>query len=307
MLSKTKPIVIACLLIAASIFIVPQGYATELKSAEALLARMAEASRSLNYSGTFTYEDGAGSVESLAITHKVQQGVEIEHIAHLNGPPRVFTLPPKSANCESVGSLLLKGGNGAFKSNPNYEYSVRGRNRVAGRYVDLLRVIPKDEFRYGFTLGLDEETGLMLFALVRSPKRVLERVQFTSLNLLGREHSDVSPVEDSECQDLQVISQSPLAPTWVPDGFTLAGYTHSEKTGHVETYTDGLVSFSVTVQTRLSQSNEALQGEAQRGATVIKLALVAVENVPVQITIVGEIPPATANRILRLVRPANKG
>ncbi|MBX2859032.1 MAG: MucB/RseB C-terminal domain-containing protein [Cellvibrionaceae bacterium] len=306
MLSRIKHLR-SIVVIFTAVVVGPQCFAAERESAEVLLARMAEASRSLNYSGTFTYEDGAGSVESLAITHKVQEGVEIERIAHLNGPPRVFSLPQKSSNCESVGSLLLKGDGAAFKPNPNYAYSVRGRNRVAGRIVDLLRVIPKDELRYGFTLGLDVETGLMLFAVVRSPKRILERVQFTSLNLQGGESSNAQLAKNTPCQELRVISRSPLAPTWVPDGFALAGYTYSEKTGHVETYTDGLVSFSVTVQTRLAESNEALQGEAQRGATVIKLALVAVENVPVQITIVGEIPPATANRILRLVRPSNKG
>ena len=205
-----------------------------------------------------------------------------------------------------MGSLLLMGSGSSFKPNPNYDYSVRGRNRVAGRVVDLLRVLPKDQYRYGFTLGLDQETGLMLFAVVRSPKRILERVQFTSLNISSPPASE-PPADKPSCKDLQVTSESPLAPTWVPNGFTLAAYTYSEKTGHVETYTDGLVSFSLTVQNRLAKSKEALQGEAQRGATVIKLALVAVENAPVQITIVGEIPPGTANRILRSVRPAQRG
>jgi len=295
-------------------FISPLSFSSEL-SAEELLARMASAGRSLNYSGVFTYEDGGGTVEALKIKHSVIDGVEHEEISHLNGPARNYALPKKDSGCESVGSKLLMAGGSSFKPNANYNYSVRGESRIGGREVDLLKVLPKDEFRYGLTLGLDKETGLLLLAVVASPRKLLERVQFTSLSIdepasEGSSSSQAAEAENelgSDCPETQTKSASPLAPTWLPPGFTLAAYTYAPKTGHVETYTDGLVSFSVTVQPQVERSNEALQGEAQRGATVIHLALVAVDKVLVQATVIGEIPPGTANRILRSLRPPSKG
>ena len=86
MLSRIKYYLLAASLFSALVA-VPLPALSEVKSAAALLARMAKASRTLNYSGTFTYEDGAGSVESLTVSHTVDQGIEIERIAHLNGPP----------------------------------------------------------------------------------------------------------------------------------------------------------------------------------------------------------------------------
>lgn len=280
-----------------------------------ILRRMGAAMQENNFRGEFTYQHGSsGAMEALEIVHAIINGVEYEKINHLNGPEREFLLLGANMDCLSPGRKFLRGGTVAErderKVNLDRYYTARfiGDDRVAGREVSILKITPKDNFRYGYTLGVDAETGLLIKSLVTtSQKVVLERIQFVSLDLdqnLTSEHFAIDTantrqqvLQSDNCNKLQNDSESsPWQPKWIPGGFILAEYNYSEDDGHMETYTDGLASFSVFVNDRQSLQ---LGQPVWRGATVAMMNVLpkANENNHLYVTIVGEIPVETARRI----------
>ena len=48
------------------------------------------------------------------------------------------------------------------KLSQNYDFIKLGKDRIAGRFVDTIRIVPKDDFRYQYLVFLDEENGLLL-------------------------------------------------------------------------------------------------------------------------------------------------
>ena len=74
-----------------------------------------------------------------------------------------------------------------------------------------------------------------------------------------------------------------------------AGRASFNSIGDVVLYTDGLAAFSVFVLPQ--SSGEGAQGRAQRGATVAYMKQVEFNGNPYTVTVVGEIPARTAQRV----------
>ena len=287
-----------------------------------LFLRMSKAGKTLSYRGAFTYEYG-GMLEALQIVHGVVDDVEYELIRHLNGPKREFVRTNSELGCNTVGHHLITGGiiDGSAMAS-GYQFLLRGEDRVAGRNIVVLHAQPKDDYRYGFTLGIDKETGLLLTSIVTSAEqKVLERLQFISLDVgielpkntfsLGEPYRKV--VDSSNC-GVEVVRRSVWRPAWIPKGFVQSAYKYSATDGHIETYTDGFASFSVfvkdaTMQSTLREQGAGVkleQGLAQRGATVAMMSMVEQAGAEqagesLHVTVVGEVPSATARKISRSI------
>lgn len=91
----------------------------------------------------------------------------------------------------------------------------------------------------------------------------------------------------------------------MPSGFMSAGVNRSESVGDMMMFTDGLSSFSVFV--RPSVDGVAAQGQAQRGATVAFMQQYRFGQDIYTVSVVGEIPARTAQRIASSIRPAEQG
>lgn len=281
-----------------------------------LLERMAEANRQLSYQGVFTYEHG-GSLKTVKAYHSVRDGQEFERIIHLSGPKREVVRRGSKLDCQRLGDAMLRGSSEGLSDisrghiENNYSLYKRGEDRVAGREVDIIHVVPKDSFRYGYALGVDKETGLLLQSmLIGNDKGVLERFQFVDITIgtlvndmaLEPKHSDhhqvsmdVSPCLDDKGNISPELTKHWLA-SWLPPGFALSGY-HTEPENGRETlvYTDGLAVFSVFVDSGDAITAPAMQ--AQRGATVAFLSHIEHSNNKYVICVVGEIPIETAKRV----------
>ena len=116
----------------------------------------------------------------------------------------------------------------------HYVMTVVARERVAGREAWSLDITPKDEFRYGYFMSLDAETGLPLKLSLKTANNevMLERLNFVHLETgveFQREdfelsHSKHLQTDLSDCVSKvgrMVVGKSPLRPTWVPPGFVL--------------------------------------------------------------------------------------
>jgi sigma-E factor negative regulatory protein RseB len=192
-----------------------------------------------------------------------------------------------------------------------YDLVVAGESRVAGRDAVVISLSPKDQYRYGFELHLDKETGLPLKSLLLDDHgRLLERLQYTRLQTdspsaaLLQASANCKPV-------LQVTGKkSANAPVdwrsdWLPPGFEL---THSnvrksaQSKGNVTSlmYEDGLARFSVFLEPL--DGAQASDTRTQLGPTVAVSRRLNTPKGEVMATVVGEIPIGTAERIALSMR-----
>ena len=87
----------------------------------------------------------------------------------------------------------------------------------------------------------------------------------------------------------------PWRPQWLPEGFVLL-VAPRRPSDDVLTYSDGLAVLSVFVAASESQSAET--GRAAQGATVAVTRSMQLGGKSVVVTVVGEVPPATASRVV---------
>lgn len=286
-----------------------------------ILSDMSVAMKDANYRGRVTYEH-SGKLEVFEVVHGVIDGREYERLIHLNGPQRDLAKTAPANNCDTFGGRLLRGvgvrlpdGRSTYLKE-HYKVRVIGTDRVAGREAWGLQLFPRDENRHGIIMSVDKLSGLPLRALVLSSQRaVLERLHFVSLDTditLGLEEFS-RPADQGEassldeCRDLsRPIAGSSWKPAWLPPGFVLSGYSYSDRDGHMETYTDGLASFSVFVKSVASSANThnrvPVSPGIKRGATVIVMSLNKDTSPPVHITVLGEIPRSAAAKIASTIQ-----
>ncbi len=292
---------------------------------DVILSRMASSSSRL-YSGTLTYES-QGAISSLRVSRLVSDGQLFEQVERLDGPNRSNTFAGEPNSCISTGNFLIRGG--AFKKesgvevylSKNYEFSIRGLDRIADREVVVVQISPRDEFRYGLTLGIDRDSGVLLKSLVTAPgEKVLERFQFVSLHLEKKNTASdaiataTKPLCLAQNDAAMVAKKSPWGPTWLPKGFILAASNFSNEDGFMQTYTDGLASFSLFIKSPPGVADKRGevrigQGVAQLGSSLAVMAVKILDGQAVHVTVVGEVPPKTAREVIRSVSvksaPAN--
>ena len=286
------------------------------------LDRMSHSFRELNYQGSFTYEQG-DSIEALKISHAVFDGKEFERLEHMDGEPREIIRRGHSLECLHPGHNLVRmftAGQGLQSGlapmaelEQFYDLSMQGQSRVAGRAAVELAIIPRDTHRYGHRLSLDKETGLVLKAVLYGPKNiVLERFKFVQISVPAN-----LAVEDFSGSELSHEAQHTERPMntdsnadrwrvdWLPGGFNRIGL--APEAGDMQSYTDGLAVFSIFLEAVSTdpRSEVSAGGLAQRGATVAYSHSILLNGLPHRVTIVGEIPQQTAERVAASVTSVN--
>lgn len=194
-----------------------------------------------------------------------------------------------------------------------YELAVIGKSRVAGRNAVIVSITPRDQYRYGFELHLDRETALPLKSLLLNDQgQLLERFQFTRLNTSAAlTDRDLQP--SGECTPVAVSnSKAPEVPAtqawhldWLPPGFQLTNSisrkdTQTKATVDSLMYDDGLARFSVFLES--TEGASVSETRTQLGPTVAVSRRLNTVDGEVMVTVVGEIPIGTAERIALSVR-----
>lgn len=270
---------------------------------EQWLGKLAQAVSELEYSGLVTFEH-AGLLETLQVVRAVRGGEQVERVRYLSGTPRELISYGSGGHCTydaspSIRTSLLNVA-GQQQVQRAYQFILRGGERIADREAVVIEARPRDRYRLGLVVSLDRETGLPLKSmLVSTQGRVLERYQFVQL--------DLSPVKDSALQAVSSnarridnrngcdASQSRWQVRWLPEGFKVVSVKPLSD-GDMLVFSDGLGVFTVFVQ-RLGPELEDFKGRAIRGATVAYMDRMEVNGVAYTVTVVGEIPDATARRV----------
>lgn len=282
------------------------------------LTRASEAVRTTNYRGVLVYLR-EGKMDTLRIVHRYKNGNERERLISLSGEPRevirdngvvTCVLPNKQVvlvakhNMQNllsnVASLVA---NGLQK---NYEVKDLGKERLADRMCHVVAVQPKDEYRYGYRLLIDEQTHLPLKLDLVRDKKVLEQMMFTDIEF-PKQISDAAlkPTYDTHAYRWirHQAAQTTAAPetvkgewhsTDLPAGYRMAESGWRRVSGgnlaRQMLFTDGIATVSAFVA---QVSDHPFIGSTTMGA----VNAYGRETDGHQITVVGEVPNATVRFI----------
>lgn len=163
---------------------------------EVSLVRAALAGRTATYEGVIVYR-GDNDVQVLQVQHRFAHGSERERLASLTGDPRqvlridkhLVCFLPKDRMLSMERPPLLKGllselnADRLRELSQWYEYRALGQDRVAGRNCNGVAVVPRDQYRYGYEVWADADTGVPLkLSLQGAGGETLEQVMFTGIH-----------------------------------------------------------------------------------------------------------------------------
>ncbi|GAA5218397.1 MucB/RseB C-terminal domain-containing protein [Corallincola platygyrae] len=301
------------------------------KAPELLLQRMSDAFRQESYVISMVQNFG-GRIEPLRLEHGFVDGHEISHLSYLNGPLRDIVRkdgtvsyleserPAYSLKARQMDGPIPKPFLGDISAiSENYRFVMGGKSRTAGRIAQLVRITPTEPDRYGLLVWSDVETGFLLRADVISREGdIVEQLQVVSIRLMDEPSEHLQSIAASQLP--QTVPQPERRDTedlvewnvgWMPAGFELVNQDQHRLalTNDVVDYmmfSDGLIKFSVYIN--------KVESQEERGSLVTRgaLSLFSLINSGVEITVVGRMPPETAQRIAETVypvveKPRNKG
>lgn len=281
--------------------------------------RMSHSFRELNYRGAFSYQQG-DRMRSFRIAHAVIDGEEYERLEYLDGEQRHVVRKGHKLDCVHAGHKLIrfivptglgkKADEQLLGVEQHYQLHIESRGRLAGRDVVNLLIRPKDPYRYGYLLSLDEQTALPLRSeLLGENGAVLERFQFVELEVgVAMDKSEFDAMEKMVSAEHPGSSSPESFPTiagewqpgWVPDGFSAVKSSRRPASKDMATYTDGLAVFSVFLE-RMQGAEKRGDGMVRKGATTAYSRALELASQPYRVTVVGEIPRQTAERIAQSV------
>lgn len=288
---------------------------------EKWLEKMHHAAHMINYDGTFVYDQN-DELTSMQIIHSVDATGEFERLISLDGSGREVIRSGDSVTCilPDKKSVVVdkRRADEAFppqfplkieQLSDYYNFHLNGEARVAGRVAKKLIIEPKDEYRYGHTLWIDSQTGLLLKDhLIGEKGNVVEQFMFTQINYpskIGKDRfkSDVKKKKFVwyKAKEPEIKNKTKQSMSWkvkqLPAGFVPGVARHhkmSMSAMPVEhlMFSDGLTSISVFVEKEMENSKN-LVGGSKMGA--VNAYGRAVDQY--HVTVVGEVPQATVKMV----------
>lgn len=284
------------------------------KDADAWLERIGPALEQQNYQGTLVTVSG-NSMETLGVFHAWDNGRERMRLVAMTGPRREVIRDDQLVMCIGTGlGAVGYEGDASGKWNPAGRFAEAGKlpnyrarlgivGRVAARDAQVVELQPKDQWRYGYRLWLDHETGLPLrIALLGESGQPLEQMAFTEFRTTKPAPEDLRPSTTEGLRRVQNLKVNRAAdPGWrvvpPPAGFSLrSGRRLGESVQLL--YSDGLASVSVYI--------EPLSG-SRRGETSVRRGAVNVHtrfDDGRRVVAIGKVPAATVRYFARRAVPA---
>jgi sigma-E factor negative regulatory protein RseB len=306
-------------LIAALLAVVSTANAGD-REARQWLERMSEALATRNYEGRFFHLRDSRR-ESMRIYHRVDKGKVTERLVSLDGSGREIIRNQSEVICylpdrrtvlveKRTDDSTLLAAVPAYNEELEAHYNIeRGPfTKALGRRTQVINVTPRDQFRYGYRLWLDDETAMPLKSqLCDREGNVIEQILFAELNFRDRIPADsLKPSISGEGfrwirQDAQPQLAGGQVGGWgvirLPAGFRLTAWRIQFIAGSTVpvqhlVYSDGLASVSVFIEPSDPQA-QPMKGLAKVGAAFAFSRAMDGH----QVTAVGEVPPVTLEAI----------
>ncbi len=314
--------ILVALLLAASL----PAAAGASKDTSHWLERMSAAMSQMTYQGTFVYVQGDED-ETMRITHVSDEAGVRERLVSVSGAQREILR-------DSNGVRWVKGDDHSVMEAPSfgrsffpeipltpsdeasvsYRFEVGNTERIAGYSARKVKIIPRDHYRYGYNLWLEERSALLLkWELLDSRNQPLAKLMFTELRL-GSEVDLKELKSSSKLQEYKTLesglppggSTSHSKPKWqannLPPGFRLTAHRYFGQQGeelyeHL-VYSDGLAAVSIYVESIGEGQQDQETGISKMGTTHAFSRQVN----GVLITVVGDVPAATVQSIGKSVK-----
>ena len=288
--------------------------------------RMLQAGQSLNYKGNMIGIRGS-NVELMGIVHRIDANGQQERIYSLNGVPReiirksgelICYLPDKNMGLQ--GKLFQDQrffpaftDKEITKLGDYYNFEMGQVDRIVNREAQMIKIEPKDEYRYGYQLWIDKQTGLLLqSACVDHKGMALERYMFTEVEIdVPIDDADLEPSEAAKLglNWVQVDSPQPMDNSEmtckldnIPAGFELVHSmvkpaTDKQNMMSQYVFSDGLSNFSLFVEHMYNSDDMKMEGAYQLGVVNVYSRIIDGDR----ITMMGEIPKITAKTVAMAV------
>lgn len=285
------------------------------------LYKMSKAMHNLNYEISFV-QTSPSDMDSFVYRH-IKQGTKVyaqlvtldgdqqeiiqrgNLVSYFQANAKAFTINTSSI-IDSLPTVL----NADFaKLSKNYDFIKLGKDRVAGRIVDVIRIVPKDHFRYQYLLFIDEKNSLLLRAdMLDREGNLLNQFRVITLYIDDRLRGLIDYLNKVSMPPLlkSLQSESPVSFTWkaswLPQGFKLIHQNKDLIDGDMTDnafFSDGLFTFTLFV----SDAGSASVGENSwhQGAYTIYSEVVGNKEV----TFIGQLPVETAKQIVQDVMFSN--
>jgi sigma-E factor negative regulatory protein RseB len=309
-------------------------------SVEGLLTRMHDAQQRVGYEGTVVYLH-ANRLATLRVARSIDDGDSKESLLALSGPIRAVARNAHGVTCMLPDALTFatpRGHrSGLLRSVPldfarirrHYRLQPLGASRVAGRDTDVIGIVPRDAYRYGYRFFIDRASGLPLkIDLMDDGAEPIEQVMFTQVEIRSvasdhagsgasakrppgiaaagaRPDSEDAAESDSSGDSAASLPRASAAEsgwrlTRVPPGFEPLAPSESVSPESVIEHlvvSDGIASVSVYIE---AAGTQGLEGAARVGAITALGGRVAGDY---HATVVGEVPERTAQMLLEGLEP----
>ncbi|MBS0909000.1 sigma-E factor regulatory protein RseB [Tatumella sp. JGM118] len=304
-----------------SLLLSPFVSAQQPAAPETMLQQMEKASTSLNYELAYINVSRQG-IESLRYRHAIVDGQTYAQLLQMDGPRREviqrgndisyfdaglqpFTLPGEHI-LDGLPSVLYADFN---RLHNFYDFIPVGRSRVADQMCDVLRVVSRDGSRFSYVIWLDVDTSLPLRVdLLDQDGEPIEQFQVISF-----------AVDQGVVHMMQGLKNANLPPAlslpggektafrwktgWIPSGMQMISQNRRQlpnvnKSFETRLYSDGLFSFTINVT---DADKNSINQTYRTGRRTVQIE---VRNNK-EISVVGELPAATAKRIADNVDAGN--
>lgn len=245
-----------------------------------------------NYSGVIVIAQGQ-KVESLAVEHKMHNGVESLHMKTLSGAPREllkqggristnalpkrYKLSSTAITTQTTFSQFASAGD-----NKIYRVSLAEKSRIADRDTQVVEIKAKDNLRYSYRLWLDTETGLPLKVMtVDGNNNAVEQIAFTQIT--------ITPVDKVSKPKVMKSKKALKNPYKDVNGFKLLAIENKIDSQHF-LYSDGLVSVSLYIDSSKQKEQAQMSKDSVNGLVL--------GNGSKRIVVLGKVPMLTLEEFL---------
>jgi sigma-E factor negative regulatory protein RseB len=300
------------------------------------LVQIQSAAKTLDYAGTFVYQQG-GQIRTSNMAHIVRDGLEQEKVVILDGVKREYIrrndevtrympetktlLVEKRVTRDIFPAILVANTDDLAQY---YRVILQGTERVAGKKCQIILLSPIDKLRYGYRLCAEYETHLLLRAQTQDANNsVIEQMLFTELRI-GRIDSDSVKPGFPDTHDWQVkyadVIEKVSLPRWEvtpPPGFKQIQAVRHILTGRQRSasasdrkadsarrevsqlvYSDGLAAISVFIEPYTSGKIERIM---HQGA----MNIIGRRHGQYWVTVMGEAPDLAVRQVINSITLIN--
>lgn len=322
MLSHSHTTKAAACIVFCGFFSGPPAIAGEASTPQDWIDRMGNAVQITNYAGTVVRVRD-GKVDTFKVVHTVKDGVVREKVVIQDGngleiirngnevhcilPDRESVLVEEWNNQSTLFSTLPSSD---IRFGNEYDVLIKKFERVAGRKSAKLAILPHDNYRYGYRIWLDTETGFPLQTqLIGDDNVPLEHVKFADISIdqdIGSSALVSSYITDNWkwYTEPRLTMKREVQSEWVadnvPSGFRVVSTQQKilpdadDPLTHI-VYSDGLVTVSVFISpvTDEKKPRRSSVGASNSYSTVVD---------DYRVTAVGQVPQVTVEQIARSMR-----